>query len=181
MTDFYTEFCFSYPCDDQAHVDWAVDFYNDLSQMEDAADERFTKYVDEFLDRYDWEWIDIDVSRVHWGDEPCVQISSGSESGNPDHAAWFVQVLMQEFEHDHVVSFGWSSTASRMVMDAYGGGAGTVTPRRATFHNPFNDDWDTRERYKRGFFGYWRYRIPILVKGWRNYLSQPKHRRVAYG
>lgn len=181
MTDYYTEFCFSYPCENEAQVQWAVDFWHDLTLKEDAVDERFEVYVDEFLDKFDWEWIEIEVSRVTWGDEPCVQISSGSDNGNPDHAAWFVQVLMQEFKHEQVVSFGWGSTASRMVMDAYGGGAVTVTPKCATFHNPFNNDWDTRLRYERGFFGYWKYRLPYLVKSWRNYLSQPKNRRVAYG
>ena len=49
------------------------------------------------------------------------------ESGSPDEASRLVQAFLTTFRPDDVVSFEWSDTCSRPILDAFGGGAMIVT------------------------------------------------------
>lgn len=49
------------------------------------------------------------------------------ESGSPDEVARLVQAFLTAFRPDDVVSFEWSDTCSRPILDAFGGGAMIVT------------------------------------------------------
>jgi hypothetical protein len=177
MTSYYTEFCFAYPLENEEQVQWALDFVDVLAPSDypiegDASSvpAYCKRYVDEFNEFYEDYWFDILVQRQTWGDELAIVLTS-DEGGDPEHAAWFIEVLMRQFGHTEPISFGWASTVSRPVVDGYGGGVVTVTPKGSIWHVPSNDAWQARERYTRGFFGYWFYRANVQAREWRSKLS----------
>lgn len=55
------------------------------------------------------------------------------ESGNVDHAANFVQAILQRFDPKGKVGFQWADTCDKMRPDQFGGGAAVVTATSTKF------------------------------------------------
>lgn len=173
MANYYTEFCFTYPVKNEQELQWALGLVGALGIADEiygTNDPDYMKYkqqVDEFVKLYEHDYIlDVAVSRYMVGDRLCLLLES-DESGNPDHVAWFIHKIMQYFGHTEPISFEWANTCSRPKLDAFGGGAATVTPEYVQWHIPGDYAWEAMERYKRGFIGYRLYRIRRVLKQWR--------------
>lgn len=59
------------------------------------------------------------------------------ESGNVDHAANFVQAILQRFDPKGKVGFQWADTCDKMRPDQFGGGACVVTATSTKFMSTF--------------------------------------------
>jgi len=59
------------------------------------------------------------------------------ESGNVDHAANFVQAILQRFDPKGKVGFQWADTCDKMRPDQFGGGAAVVTATSTKFLSTF--------------------------------------------
>jgi hypothetical protein len=135
MADHYTQFSFALELEQEAR-DKAKALYKRLlqamgieSDLDDpihpVKDDLTAKAVD-LADGMD-EWLGFLVSL----DKNGLWIRNDGDSGSPEHAAAFVQVVLQMLELDAIVTFSWADTCSKLCLDSFGGGAVAIT-RHAT-------------------------------------------------
>ena len=119
MADYYTNFSFIVPLNDDAQKQYAIQLSNQArtSRYEETPlPASFPEALEDVLE--DWLF-EVEVSKDG------IWLHSGS--GGIDAVCAFVQHLLQKFDTTAYVTFEWSNDCSKPRTDAYGGGAAVIT------------------------------------------------------
>jgi hypothetical protein len=125
MADYFTNFSFILPLPDQAAQQYALDVYSQASAA-CAGDELrpgFPPQLAEVIEDWHFE-ADAETSPGKWG------LWLHSSSGGIDSACAFVQHLLQRFHPEGSAGFEWSHDCTKPRLDAFGGGAAFITPKK---------------------------------------------------
>jgi hypothetical protein len=120
MANYYTQFCFGVALHTPEEKAWWEATETSYHECSPDCPEGCDKQSDD-----DCNGSGIDITF----DETGVIIVS-EEGGNADWAAGTVQEFLSEFKRDDVVTFAWACTCSRMMADAFGGGAYAISRLR---------------------------------------------------
>ncbi len=174
MANYNTEFSFVYPVDVLGQRAWALNLIEAVRKYEYGTmpeNHPYYKYVHNLSEMNHGEiYLYLKVETGLYGGEHVVHIMS-EESGDVEHAVWFVQSLMDGFQHKRAIVLEWADTCSVPKPDAFSGGAVLIMPDDAKFYIPYNLYHRDRERYERGFLGYQVWRIHKRISRWRTNLS----------
>jgi hypothetical protein len=174
MTNYYEELCFEFPLTDE-QSDWLLGLHEAINKLAEEGWEgesidlnldeikkdidNFEEYQEELIEYggfYGDLWVGVDLENTEDG-----VIFSHDENANEEHAGWLIQKTMQRFNIARAFSFEWSFTASRQMLDAYGGGAATVTKDWIKWFIPGWQATLAVQRHEQGFLRYYYNRLRL--------------------
>ena len=130
--DYYTQCCQTIDNITEDEKQWIDQELNRVEyQFENIENEKHRK---ELVDKWmaDRGLIDEDADTwpsFQWDFESDCLVISAEEHFNTDHIIAFVQHFFQLFRPKEVFMLEWANTASRTVVDAFGGGVMVVTAK----------------------------------------------------
>jgi hypothetical protein len=135
MADYWTNFCFVIPANREQGA-WLYGLHGAASRRlgdcegdwrQQARDVETSEAAEALAARFDTDGSPGIGLRAETG---ALRISSEGGLGNPAYAAALVQLFLQRFELDEIVSFQWSLTCSEPRPNGNGGGAAVVSRNR---------------------------------------------------
>jgi hypothetical protein len=124
MADYYTNFSLVFSLPSPEAQAYALELHHQASQG-NQGDEMPADFPQELVPELeDWQFeTDADTH------DDRLALWLHSSSGGIDAACSFIQHLLQKFDPEGRVTFGWSHDCSKPRTDAYGGGAAIITAR----------------------------------------------------
>ena len=125
MADYFTNFSLQVRLPDEASQNYALERHRQGVQLWEGEDVP-ADYPAELREHHeDWCFeVEADVVEQHPG------LWLHSTNGGIDAVCAFIQHLLQKFDRGGRVTFQWSHDCSRPRVDAYGGGAASITARK---------------------------------------------------
>ena len=139
MPNYYTQFCFGLRLPSAEAVEHALALAKLIDQHVGATEKeaRAAGIPAEFFEYMEGGWSILVESAFIDGrwitEHPSIYISS-DEDGNTNAAAALVQYLLVKYDLP-ATGFEYACTASRQVVDAYGGGAVWITKKDVEYMN----------------------------------------------
>lgn len=134
MANYYTEFSLILKLDNPEQVEWAIDLCHYLDDPEnfneliepDKVPEEYEELLREFEEMNDDYPLSMSVSRETSMSEHGLWIYT-DESGDPEHAAWYIQSVMKKFDIGKPCVLSYGHSCSKPRIDAFGGGSVVIT------------------------------------------------------